>query len=291
MMRSEIDFLYEVAPDTLEFISNEASVQVFPFLRNFVYGVIFNSNRDIFRDRRVRQAVNYAVDRAAIVEQVFKGHALVANGPTWPQHWAHDSGVQKFSYDPPRAVALLDSANVPVVDRRVATNRPPSRLHFTCILPENFAVWERMALLVQRNLSEIGIDMKLETMPFDTFTKRVISKDFEAAFSELINGRAAVRPYTFWYSSSKQNFFGYRSSMVDSSLDAIRGASSDEAYREAFRRFQLEMVEDPPAIFLALGENTRAVSRRFQVQSPLGSDILYTIANWRISGGPLGTSN
>lgn len=291
MMRGEIDFMWEVSPDTLEFISNEASVQVFPFLRNYVYGVMFNSKRPVFHDRRIRQALNYAVNRSAIVDQVFKGHGYVANGPAWPSHWAYDSNVPTHSYDPSRAAALLDSANVTVAANSLLADRSPSRLRFTCILPEDFPLWEKMALLVQRDLSEIGIDMQLETMPADRFTQRVVSGDFDAVFSELIAGRAASRQPMFWYSTSGQNFWGYRNQTIDASLDGIRKASSDQEYRDAFRQFQAEMLDDPPAIFLALGENTRAVSRRFQVPSPPNSDILFTIADWHLSSDSLRTTN
>jgi hypothetical protein len=51
------------------------------------------------------------------------------------------------------------------------------------------------------------------------------------------------------------------------------------------------MLDDPPAIFLALGENTRAVSRRFQVLSPARSDILFTIADWHAASDTFRTSN
>lgn len=291
MMRGEIDFLYEVAPDALEFISNEASIQVFPFLRPYVYGVMFNSKRPIFRDPRIRRALNYAVDRSAIAQQVLKGHGNVANGPTWPSHWAFDSNVQKYSYDPARAVALLDAASIPVSAQQPRTDRISARLHFTCIFPENFTVWERMALMVQRDLSEIGVDMQLETVPADAFTQRVVSGNFDAACSELVVGKAASRPYIFWYSTSRQNFATYQSSVADASLDGIKRASDEREYRDAFRRFQLEMVDNPPGIFLALGENTRAVSRRFQVQSPPRSDILFTIADWRAASQIVRTSN
>ena len=78
MMRGEIDFLYEVSPDALDFMRDEASVEDFSFLRNYVNGVVFNSRRPFFQDPRVRRALNYAIDRSAIIDQVFKGHGLPA---------------------------------------------------------------------------------------------------------------------------------------------------------------------------------------------------------------------
>ena len=113
MMLGEIDFLYEVPPGAVEFIEPEASVQVFPFLRNYVYLVVFNSRRHPFDDRRVRNALNYAIDRKRLIDEALGGLGQQVSGPVWPLHWAHDPSVPGYSYDPSRATARLDSAGIP----------------------------------------------------------------------------------------------------------------------------------------------------------------------------------
>ena len=166
MMRGEIDFLFEVSPDAFEFMSGEGSVGKFSFLRNYVHGIVFNSHRPFFRDSRVRRALNYAIDRSAIIDQAFKGHGVPANTPTWPQHWANVSDSPSYTYDPARAAALLDAAGLTV--GQTNSDRGPARLRFTCIFPTS-ALWERMALLVQRNFSQVGVDMQLEQLSLRCF--------------------------------------------------------------------------------------------------------------------------
>jgi peptide/nickel transport system substrate-binding protein len=291
MMRGEIDFLYEVSPDTLEFIQPEASVQVFSFLRNYVYTVGLNSARDQFKDARIRRALNYAIDRKLLIDQALKGHGRPANGPAWPLHWAYDQSVPQYSYDPSRAAALLDDAHVPKIAGNVQPGGVPARFHFTCLLPQNIALWERMALLVQRNLSEIGVDMQLESVPFGTFNERIAARDFDAVIVELIVGNSASRPYVFWHSQGRLNTWGVKSPLIDHALDGIRRAPNDAAYRDGFREFQIDSLDAAPAIFLALGETSRAVSKRFQVNALSGSDILPTIADWRLADASRGTTN
>jgi peptide/nickel transport system substrate-binding protein len=285
MMRREIDFLYEVGEDAREFVEGEASTQVFPFLRNYVYAVSLNLKGPAFRDVRTRRALNHAVNRATIVQQAFKGHGLTSSGSAWPEHWAFDSSVPDYAYDPIRASALLD-ASIPevVVSRR--PGRPASRLHFTCIFPEDFALWERMALLVQRDLASIGVDMQLEAVPVIEFNRRITAGEFDAVLIELIVGNTPSRPYTFWNSKSRRAFTGYSNPEVDATFDGMRRAVNDVEYRQAFGAFQRALLQDPPAIFLALGEVTRAVSKRFQVNAPPRSDILPTIADWRLADDP-----
>jgi peptide/nickel transport system substrate-binding protein len=281
MMRREIDFLYEVGEDARQFVEGESSTEVFPFLRNYVYSVAFNLKRPTFIDDRIRRALNHAVNRSAIVERAFKMHGLPTSGSAWPEHWAFDPTVTNYAYDPARATALLDSALNGQAS--LQPGRPPSRLRFTCILPENFTLWERMALLVQRDLAHVGVDMQLETVSVNDFTRRVMTGDFDAVLIELIVGNTPTKPYTFWYSQSKRDFTGYKNADVDAALDAIRHAPNDMEYRRAFRAYQNALFEDPPAVFLAFGEVTRAVSKRFQVIAPPRSDILPTIADWRLA--------
>jgi peptide/nickel transport system substrate-binding protein len=291
MMRGEIDFLYEVGQETREFIEGESSVAVFPFLRNYVYAVGFNSRKPAFNDGRVRRALNYAVDRASIVRQGFKTHATPESGGAWPQHWAYDSEVPTYTHDPERAAALLNAAGLPPAAAVGNALRPPARLRFTCIFPEGFPLWEKIGLLVQKNFWTIGVDMRLETVSVKDFNSRIISGDFDAVLTEIVVGNTASRPFTFWYSKSKQNVWGYTNAAVDTALLGIRHAASEVEYRNAFRDFQLEMLEDPPAVFLALGETSRAVSKRFRVVAPAGSDILSTIADWQIADSVARTSN
>jgi peptide/nickel transport system substrate-binding protein len=283
MMRGEIDFLYEVSPDARDFMQNEASVEDFSFLRNYVHGVVFNSRRPFFEDSRVRRALNYAVDRSAIIDQVFKGHGLAASTPTWPQHWAYDRNLPNYAFDPARAAALLDAAGVTISDKRQDLHRSPARMRFTCIFPTSL-LWERMALIAQRNLSQIAVDMQLESLSLDEFNRRIATGNFDAVLMDLVVGNATSRPYFFWYSTSKQNPWGYHDELVDQALDRLRYAADDDATRSAFHDLQSEMLNDPPAILLAFGETTRAVGRRFQPVTPPGGDVFRTISEWRVAG-------
>lgn len=290
MMRGEVDFLYEVGPDALEFIQPEASVRVFPFLRNYVYALVFNSKRSFFANSHVRQALNFAVNRPTLVEQAFRGKGVTANGPAWPLHWAYDASVPQYPYDPSRASALLDAANVPPVQLG-ANDGVPSRLRFVCLVPQSFALWERLALLIQRDLSKIGVDMQIHEVSFGEFNQRIAEGSFDTVMMEMVAGSSISRPHFFWHSGSRLNTWGYKNPNVDRALDEIRRSSTEGNYRAAFRQFQLEQIEDPPAIFVALGNVARAVSTRFQVVAPTGSDILPTIADWHLNVEPARATN
>ena len=280
-MRGEADFLYEVGPESREFLQSEGSVTLYPFLRNYVYALVFNAKRPVFRNPEIRRALNYGVDRNAVVQRAFRGHGIVANGPAWPLHWAYDASTPTYSYDPGRAAAAIAKN----LGTRPAAKGQTAEVQFTCLIPDNFELWERLALMVQRNLAEIGVDMVLQSVPFDEFNQRIANGNFDVTLMEMISGFSVSRPFFFWHSAGLSNFSGYSSLQTDAALEGIRRAQNESEYRDYFRRFQQATFENPPAVFLAWGESARAVNRRFEVIKAPGGDIRMTISDWRLATG------
>jgi peptide/nickel transport system substrate-binding protein len=66
-----------------------------------------------FRDKRVRQAMNYAVDKDAIVRSILGGHGASMPGPLWPGWLGYTEQTHPYPYDPERARALLREAGYP----------------------------------------------------------------------------------------------------------------------------------------------------------------------------------
>lgn len=281
MLRGEVDFLWEVGPDTAEFLADRSTVEARSFLGFYVFAMALNSARPPFDAVEVRRAVNLAVDRSVIVQQALRGRGAPADGPVWPRHWARDSRAPAAPFDPAGAEALL----------RGRRRGPGS---FTCLVPENFSILERMALLVQQQLAEVGVRMKLESLPPDQFNDRIGAGRFDAAMFSILGGPSAVGFYRFWHSAGETrrwNFWGYRNTLVDAALDAARNAASDAEFGDAIRRFEAAVRDDPPAVFLAWSQTVQAVSRRFAVpDDQAGRDAIYVLHRWQLrppgSGAP-----
>ncbi len=285
LMRNEIDVLWEVSRDAVEFVGS-SDVALFSYQRYYVYVIALNNNRPMLKQTPVRRALNAAVDREALIRGPLKGQGVPASGPLWTQHWAYDSSLRGFGYDPSLAGAILDAAGLKPVDKAGGRR---ARLTFTCILPEKWVTWERIALDVQKQLYDVGVDMQLQVLPADEFTRRIQAGDFEAAMIELLSGTAYTRPYAFWRSAGEQptaNTFGYKNPVVDRWFDAIRSATRDAEYRAAAGQLQRALLDDPPALFLAWSQRTRAVSRRFKVPIEAGQDPMTTFWRWAPDARP-----
>jgi ABC-type transport system substrate-binding protein len=98
---------------------------------------------------------------------------------------------------------------------------------------------------------------------------------------DVPSGWSLLRPYRWWHSRGTQNIVGFSSPAIDTALDRVRHAVDDPTYKAGVEAFQSAAAEDPPAIFLAWGDRSRAVSKRFDVQPEKGRDVLATLRLWR----------
>jgi peptide/nickel transport system substrate-binding protein len=292
LLRGEIDMVSDVPPEAIEFISGN-DIRVLSFTRRYQYIVAFNSRSPKFRSSAVRRALNVAIDRQRLIKTILNGHGMPATGPLWPKHWAFDDGVAPYRFDPALARSLLRQSSVAVAAD--VSTRPPARLRFVCLIPANFTVLERIALEVQRQLYAIGVDMQFEVVAVENYNARVRAGRFEATLIDLISGPTPERPYLFWRSARRfkgLNVFGYENDEADRIFDALRMSSNEAAVRSATSRLQQVMLDDPPAIFLAWNERTRAVRRNFRIIQEPGRDPVdpvYTI--WRWTSGQLGQAS
>jgi len=282
LLRGDIDMVSNVPPEAVEFISND-DIQVVSFARRYQFVVAFNSRTPSFRSAAVRRALNVAIDREALIKNVLRGRGIPATGPLWPKHWAIDSSVASYRFDPGLATSLLQAAGL---KSNVQSNVPNLRVRFTCMIPANFTLLERVALEVQRQLYSSGIDMQFEVVPPREFNVRIGEGRFEALLIDMISGPTLERGYQFWRSARQfrgLNVFGYENADAERAFDVLRVSANEAAVRSATRRLQQIMLDDPPALFLAWNERTRAVSKDFGIVQEAGRDPidpLYTIWRW-----------
>lgn len=276
LMRGEIDFLYEVTRDAQDFVEAETSVEVSTFLRPFAYVLGFNPDRPQLRSPLVRRAINLAVDRPRLIREAFNGRAEPAWSHVWPHHWAHDAAVAPPRFDPTEAARMIDASGVP------APTGPgmPSRLRFTAMV---YAPLERVALALQRQLAQVGIDMRIEIPETNDLLQRMSTGDYDAFMFEMASARVLKYPYFFWHSkgSYRSAQFGNSYDAADGALDRIRLARNETDYRAGVAAFQRVLADDPPAVFLAWGQVARAVKRSYDIPAEQGADIYHTISQWK----------
>jgi peptide/nickel transport system substrate-binding protein len=279
MLRDHLDMVYEVGIDALDSLEAATTVNIYQYPRHYQYLILLNTAGDTLRSRQVRQALNEAIDREALVRDALGGRGSVSNGPLWPRHWAAPKNQQVFTYKPLDAAAVFSKLR--------KTKSAPS-FRFTCLVT---AGNERLALVVKRQLEAVGAEMAIEEASIAEINEARRTHKFDALMVEALSGPSVFRPYMWWHSRGLFNQGMYSSAPVDTALESIQHSANDDEYRAGVAQFQDAILDDPPAIFLAWSERARAVSSRFIVATPEpGGDILSVLRLWRPTAGPSGDS-
>ena len=175
----------------------------------------YNLKNPAFQDRRVRRALTYAINREEIVQYVLYGLGTVASGP-FPNHlWYSNPNVKPLPYDPEKARQLLAEAGWKDKNRDGILIKDGKPFAFNLITNSGNDTRRDVGVLVQRQLREIGIDVKFELYEWSVFLKDFINaKHFDAC---ILGWSLSVDPdaYEIWHSSQIEkgfNFVSYRES-------------------------------------------------------------------------------
>jgi ABC-type transport system substrate-binding protein len=210
-----------------------------------------NMQRDTFKDVRVRQAVNYAVDKDSIVKNIYHGLAIpLTKSPVSPHLWGYSSVGDYYKYDPAKAKELLRQAGV----------KPGTKL--VMWIPDGRYLQDRqVGEAVAGYLREVGFDVQIVKMEWATYIGRVAQKPDPVAPYDLAMlawsvgtqdadwGLGGTFLSTNWPPRA-YNLAFYRSEVVDKALLAGRETTDTAKRMEAYRVAQKQIMEDAPWLFL-----------------------------------------
>ncbi len=249
----------------------------------FVY-LGFNLHNPLFTDRRVRQAISSAINKDEIVHGVLLGMGQVAHGPYKPGTWACNPHIADFDYNPERARTLLAEAGWRKKNGNGILVKDGKPFQFTVLTNQGNDQRIRTAVIIQRRLNLIGIDMKIVQLEWASFITNYIDKrNFEAVILAWSIGQDPDL-FDIWHSSKtgpkEFNFIGYKNAEVDHLLEEGRSTFDMEKRRNCYYRLQEILAEDQPYTFLYVPDALPVVSARFRGIEPAPAGIMYNLIKW-----------
>lgn len=242
----------------------------------------------LFGDRSLRRALAMALDRPAMVRNVFATLADVSRGPfTRAQHV--DTLVPQLPYAPAVASRMLDSLGWRDRDGDGIRDRGGRPLRFTLIVPSSSQARARYAVLVQQQLRQVGADVRVELLEFTAFLDRFAKRRFDAAIGAWALDPSPAELPLMWggrAAATGLNYGGYVSPAFDAAVDSARAAVTPQAAERHLRRAHGIIVADAPAVWLFEQRPVLAVHRRFHVSEVRPDAWWAGLAAWSLDTQP-----
>jgi len=266
LRRGEIDISSIPAKDYQKFLKIK-KLNLFTYDQMFYTYLGYNLKNKHFKNKKVRQAIAYAINKDQLVETVNKGLATPAHAPCSPVSWAYTGNVRVFEYETDKARSLLFDAGYKLNDQGIFT-KDGEPFVFEIMISQGSKNAERSALIIQQYLKDIGIKVEIRVMEWSALLKVTNAiqdpKDFDTV---LIAWSLGVDPdaYSIWHSSQYPqgfNFIGYQNLEVDLLLIEGRRVLNQNKRRKIYQKIWKLIAEDQPYLFLWYPKSITAVSQK-----------------------------
>lgn len=225
----------------------------------------FNLKHKPFDDVRVRRAINYAIDKQEIIDGVYLGLGINIASPYKPgTRWSNPE-LSPYPYDPDKAKSLLKEAGFADTDGDGIIERDGKPFTFEIITNQN-KEREKSAVLIQRRLKDVGIDVRIRAIEWASFISRFIKTgDFDVV---ILGWGLGLDPdqYNIWHSSQQApgqfNFIGYNNPTVDGLLEQGRLELNPDKRMKIYHEFARVLLEDSPIVYLSAGYGLSAIHKR-----------------------------
>lgn len=231
--------------------------------------ITFNTEK--ITDKKVRQAIAYAIDRQSIVDKLLQGQAEIVDGPYTSSNPYLNTELELYSYDPEKSKSLLEEANYDFSQT------------LDLVVPIGNKVREQSADIIAQNLEAVGIKVNITTYDAPTSMSVARSGDFDLILMGISN---IVDPdVTNYYSSgAPSNFPKYTNRKVDELLKAGKEEADVENRKEIYNELQSIWQDELPIFTLYSDYDFVAVSESVAVGGPKVLGWHNELYNWALEG-------
>lgn len=254
-----------------------------------------NLDNPVLRDRRVRQALLYGIDRETLVRQLFEGRQPVAHSFVNPlDRAAYNEDIPRYNYDPNRARQLLEEAGYTVVRDGIRQNAAGDRLSFEFGTTAGNRVREQVQQVLQSQWRRIGVEVRIKNDPARTFfgettrrrlftlgmwawtsTPESVSSAFQLLHSSQIPSEA-----NNW---SGNNRTGFRNADMDRLIEQIRTELDPARRNQIWGEIQRIYLTELPVLPLYFRAEPAILPRNIEGIRISGHSFVSTlwVENWR----------
>ncbi len=264
LLNGEVDIITAVSPENREKIESSSTARLSTVERagNTVY-VGFKTENTPFSNKKVRQALNYAIDAKSIVDNVLQGAAVQTNSLIGPKDFGYAGEFDGYAYNPEKAKQLLAEAGYP--------NGFSATLDTVSWYIKNTDV----AQVIAEQLKQVGVNIKVNNVESSVYRTLVPSGKQSDMYvlgwssTNTLDADAAI--YAILHSG--ESYSTYNNPSVDAKLDEARSTSDAERRKALYKEIQEEVLEDAPRIFLYQENQYYGVSKKLNWNGRIDGSI------------------
>ncbi|WP_297597093.1 glutathione ABC transporter substrate-binding protein [uncultured Cetobacterium sp.] len=227
----EIDIAYDLEPidkmmvegnDSLDFVEE-------PSLSMTYLG--FNVNKAPLDNKKVRQAISYAINVPDIIDAAYQGSATKASSPIGPKVFGYNPNAKSYEYNPEKAKELLKEAGFPNgVKLKIWINDNPVR--------------RDIAVILQDQLKQVGIDVTIETLEWGAYLEGTARGEHDMFILGWVSvtGDAdyGLEPL---FNSANQGGAGNRSFYSNPKVDELLSKAKNSTNADERKKYYYEVQE------------------------------------------------
>lgn len=245
---------------------------------------------ELFSNRTLRRALAMALDRDAMVRNVFDSLAQVSVGPTVRVYPTTPSSLPRIPFDTVTAGRMLDSLGWRDSNVDGIRDRNGRDLAFSMLVPNSSQARQRMAVLMQEQFRRIGVKATIESLDFPALMQRQTDRDFETMLWawQLTPSPSGLRQT--WSSASSRsksgsNFGSYENPLFDTYVDSALAETDSSRSQKFFDKAYRIILDDAPAVWLYEPETVLGVHARIRT-TPMRPDAWWQgMGEWTIPSG------
>lgn len=247
LLAGQVDLIILPPIADLPALSRNPAVKVILGPSDRTMFIAFNTTRAPYTDRRVRQALNYAVDKAAIIRSVLFGAADIMDAPMAPSLFGYCK-VGSYDYNPAKAKELLAAAGVKA-GAKVAFVHPTGR----------YTQDREVAQAIAGYLREVGLDPQLQTMDWPSYL-RTVNVPADKATTDIhmlgwapayLDAAQQMLQFLSTYAPPAGLATSYyKDASVDAQIQAAGREPSPDKRKDLYCQASKKVWEDAPWIFL-----------------------------------------
>jgi ABC-type transport system substrate-binding protein len=275
LLAGDIDLADGINPSDGTAIAGNENLQLFERPSMNIGYLGMTVTRPPFEKKEVRQAINYAIDKQAIIDTFFEGRADIAKNPMPPSVSGYNDDIEGYPYDPAKAKELLAAAGLADGFEMDLWAMPVPRPY----MPDGAKVAE----VIQKNLADVGITAKIVSHEWGTYLDLASKGDADAFMLGWTgdNGDADNFLYALLDEDNigSNNYTYYKNDDLHALLIEAQTEVDEDKRNELYKKAQEIIHEEAPWVPLAhstplLGGDKRLIGF---LPHPTGSDLLSNV--------------